>query len=149
MGLRYAGQEGTLTLLDATTQEELLASIGLESIMFAFPMELTETQFLGDNEGPEFREFPMGYELEFKFQPNDAAQLVAYANLIRDRAQGKPDSNHIFAAQVRFASPDGPTLQVTFADLHWEGLPFDMGGRTNFLTGTHRCKGKKYKIQVI
>ena len=146
MGLRYAGQEGTLTLINSTTQEQLLPSLNLESCSFGFPFELTKKQFMGEI-GPTYREFADGWELEYKFELDQADQVVAYVNAIKAKAEGK--STDKFAFQVRFASPDGPTLQITFRDGHFEGLPFEMGGRTEFLTSTHRAKGAPYKIQVI
>jgi hypothetical protein len=146
MGLRYAGQEGSLTLINTTTQDQLLPSIGLESTSFSFPFELTQKQFIGEI-GPDYREFANGWELEFKFEPTAAEEIVAYVNAIKAKAEGT--STDEFAVQLRFASPDGSTLQVTFRDGHFEGLPFELGGRTEFLTGTHRMKGKFYKIQVI
>lgn len=146
MGLRYAGQEGSLTLINSTTQEQLLPTVNLESTNFGFPFELTKKQFMGDI-GPTYREFADGWELEFKFEPDNADEIVAYANVVKAKAEGK--STDEFAFQVRFACPDGPTLQVTFRDGHFEGLPFEMGGRTDFLTGTHKVKGKTYKIQTI
>lgn len=146
MGLRYAGQEGSLTLINTTTQEQLLPTIGLESSSFGFPFELTKKQFIGEL-GPDYREFADGWELEFKFEPTNAEEIVAYVNVVKAKAEGK--STDEFAVQIRFASPDGPTLQITFRDGHFEGLPFEQAGRTEFLTGTHRMKGKTYKIQII
>lgn len=146
MSLRYAGQEGALTLINATTQEQLLPSIGLESTSFGFPFELTKKQFIGQI-GPDYREFADGWETEFKFEPQQADEVVAYVNVAKAKAEGK--STDEFALQLRFASPDGPTLQITLRDGHFEGLPFELAGRTEFLTGTHRMKGKTYKIQII
>lgn len=146
MGLRYAGQEGSLTLINSTTQEQLLPTINLESTSFGFPFELTKKQFIGKT-GPTYREFADGWELEFKFEPDNADEIVAYANAVKAKAEGA--STDEFAFQVRFASPDGPTLQITFRDGHFEGLPFELGGRTEFLTGTHKVKGEVYKIQTI
>jgi hypothetical protein len=146
MGLRYAGQEAALTLINTSTQDQLLPSIGLESTSFAFPFELTQKQFIGEI-GPDYREFANGWEVEFKFEPTIAEEIVAYVNAVKRKAEGA--SNEEFAVQLRFASPDGSTLQITLRDGHFEGLPFDLGGRTEFLTGTHRMKGKFYKIQVI
>jgi hypothetical protein len=146
MGLRYAGQEGALVLINSTTQEQKLPSMAIESTSFGFPFELTKKQFIGEL-GPDYREFADGYELEFKFEPTDADEVVDYVNAIKAKAEGR--STDEFAAQLRYASPDGSTLQITFRDLHWEGLPFEQASRTDFLTGTHRCKGKVYKIQVI
>lgn len=144
--LRYAGQEGSLTLINSTTQEQQLPSLNLESCSFGFPFELTKKQFIGEI-GPVYREFADGYEAEFKFEPSDADEIVAYVNAVKAKAEGA--STDEFAIQMRFASPDGPTLQVTFRDAHFEGLPFELGGRTEFLTGTHKVKGKTYKIQTI
>lgn len=146
MGLRYAGQEGALVLINSTTQEQLLPTLNLESTSFGLPFNLTKKDFIGDL-GPTYREFPDGWECEFKFEPNEAEEVAAYVNAIKAKAEG--ESVDEFAIQLRFASPDGSTLQITFRDAHFEGLPFDLGGRTEFLTGTHRCKGKVYKIQVI
>lgn len=146
MGLRFAGQEGSLTLINATTQEQLLPTLNLESVTFGLPFELTKKQFIGRT-GPVYREFADGWELEYKFEPDQAEEIVAYVNAAKAKAEGK--STDEFAYQVRFASPDGATLQITFRDGHFEGLPFEMGGRTEFLTGTHRSKGDVYKIQVI
>jgi hypothetical protein len=146
MGLRYAGQEGSLVLINSTSQDQLLPTIGLESTSFGFPFELTKKQFIGQI-GPDYREFADGWELEFKFEPANAEEVVAYVNAIKAKAEGK--SVDEFAAQLLFASPDGPTLQITFRDGHFEGLPFELSGRTEFLTGTHRMKGKIYKIQII
>lgn len=146
MGLRYAGQEGSLTLINSTTQDQLLPTINLESTSFGFPFELTKKQFIGKT-GPTYREFADGWELEFKFEPDNADEIVAYANAVKAKAEGA--STDEFAFQVRFASPDGPTLQITFRDGHFEGLPFELGGRTEFLTGTHKVKGEVYKIQTI
>lgn len=146
MGLRYAGQEGSLTLINATTQEQLLPSIGLESTSFGFPFELTKKQFIGRT-GPDYREFADGWELEFKFEPQQADELVDYVLAVKAKAKGETTTE--FAVQLRFASPDGPTLQITLRDGHFEGLPFELSGRSEFLTGTHRMKGDEYKIQII
>jgi hypothetical protein len=145
-GFRLAGQEGALSLLNTTTQDELLPALNLLSIKANFPFELVKREYIGET-GPDYREFGDGYELEVEAEPDDADQIAAYLNAITAKAQGK--SQDEFAAQMRLASPDGGTLQVTFRDIHWEGLPLDLGSRTDFLKLSLKGKGKVFKVQVI
>jgi hypothetical protein len=146
IGLRYAGAEGSLVLMNSTTGDELMAGMPLASIKWSFPLELVKKQYIGDI-GPTYREFSDGYELEAEVEPDDAEKFVAIINAVKAKAEGA--SSDEFAAQAKYASPSGSTFQVTFRDLHWEGIPGDMGGRTEFLKTTFKAKGKVYKVQVI
>lgn len=146
MGLRYAGQDGTLVLLNTTTQAQLLPGLNIASINFGFPFELLKKTYIGQI-GPQYREFDDGYELEWKFDVHDAGLLVAYANAVKGKARG--ESNLEFAAMIRYVALDAPTLQVVFRDMHWEGLPFESGGQRELLSATHRTKGAEYLIRTI
>lgn len=148
MGLRYSGQPGesSLTLINTTTQEQLLPSMALESVTVTLPLELVEKNYIGEV-GPDFREFGKGYEVEFKMAHTDAGETVALVNAIKAKAEGK--SVEEFALQTRYFSPGGATYQITLRDLHFEGIPFELGGRTDFLMSTIKAKGKNYKVNVI
>lgn len=145
IGLRYAGAEAGLTLINGDG-DEMMAGMPLASLKWSFPLELTKKQYIGDI-GPTFREFSDGYELEAEVEPDNADDFVAIINAVKAKAEGANDGE--FAANAKYASPSGSTFQVTFYDLHWEGIPGDMGGRTDFLKTTFKAKGKKYKVQVI
>lgn len=145
IGMRYAGAEGGVTLINADG-DELMPGMPVSSVKWSFPLELTKKQYIGDT-GPTFREFSDGYELEVECDPDNADDFVAMINAVKDKADGANSDE--FAAQAKYASPSGSTFQVTFRDLHWEGIPGDMGGRTDFLKTTFKAKGKVYKVQVI
>ena len=145
-GLRFAGQEGALTLLNSTTQDELLPAAPLLSVKVNLPFELVKREFIGEK-GPDYREFADGYEIEVEFEPDSADLIAAYANAILAKARG--ESSDQFAAQFRVAAIDDATLQITCLDIHWEGVPFDLGGRTEFLKSSLKGKGKTCKVQVV
>jgi hypothetical protein len=146
MALRYSGQEGAISIIDSTTQDALIPDVNIESFSFSFPYELVKKEFIGEL-GPDYREFADGYEFGCKAEINNAAQFVTFVNLLKAKAEGK--SADEFAAQIRMAGPDASTLQITFRDIHWEGLPFDLGSRTDFLTLDLKGKGKSYKVQIV
>lgn len=143
---RLAGQEGALTLINSTTQEQMMPSLFLESVTVTFPFEVVTKQFIGET-GPTHRAFGNGYEVEFKIEHDNAAEVVAMANAILAKVQGL--STDEFALQTRYRNADGDVLQITLRDLVFEGIPFELGGRTDFLTSSIKAKGKTFKIQAI
>lgn len=145
-GLRFAGEEGVISVLNTTTGDQQMPDINIESATVTLALELTMKQFIGDL-GPTFREFYNGYELELKLQPNDPAQLVAFMNAVIAKAQGL--INDEFAVSFKAVSPDRGAFRVTCRDLHWDSLPLDLPSRTDFLTLTLKAKGNVCKFQTV
>ena len=146
MALRFAGQETALSLIDSTTGDALLADMAMENVKITFPFELTKMEFLGEL-GPDYREFGDGAEVTFKFMHTDAAQTVTACNAMIAKAQGK--SNDEFALGTTFTSPDRGAFRVVLRDLHFEGVPLDMSGRTEFLESEITAKCKTFKIATV
>lgn len=142
---RFAGQQGSLVLLDSTSNDAILPDVNVESWTFEPQIELTEKAFVGEV-GPVFREFSKGYSLELKVEYNDAAQAVAWINLMKARLEGA--SSDEFAAGLKYTSLAGDAFRVTCRDLHIESNPFELGGQMDFLSGTVKFKGNQYKVEV-
>jgi len=142
---RFAGQEGSLVLLDVTTNDAILPDVYIESWTFEPQVELTEKKFIGEI-GPHYREFANGYSLEVKVQFNDAAQSVAWLNLMKARLEGA--SNDEFAAGLKYTALDLSAFRVTCRDLHLESDPMEFAGQTDFLQSTIKFKGTQYKVEL-
>lgn len=142
---RFAGQEGSVTVVDSTTGDALLADISVESFNVHLPFDVTKKDFIGEV-GPDFREFSDGYEVELKVEHNDAAQTVDFINAIV--AKARSESLDEFAASLKYVSPDGGAFRVILQDIHWEGPPLELAGRKEFLASTLKGKGKVFKVQL-
>ena len=142
---RFTGQQGSLVLQDITTGDAILPDVHIESWTFAVEIELTEKAFIGEV-GPTFREFAKGYSLELKVEYNDAAQVVAWINAMQARLSGA--SSDEIASSLKYTSRDGQAFRVTCRDLHIESNPFELGGQTEFLSGTIKFKGNQYAVAL-
>ncbi len=140
------GEECSLSVLNSTTKDPICADAGLEKLTFTIPFELTKKQFIGDV-GPTYREFGDGYEITFTIEHTQADQVVTLINALSARAQGS--SSDEFAAGCTFKSADGGSFRLSFYDLHFEGIPLDLSGRTEFLTTELKAKGKTFKAAII
>lgn len=146
-GMRFAGQEEVLSLINSTTGDPMLPDVGVEQSKVGFPLVLVKKDFLGEI-GPDYREFGDGYEVSFKFQHSDADSAVSYLNQVLAKAQGA--SVDEFALSMKFVSPVGGTFRVVLLDLHFENVgDLDMGSRTNLMDSEMKAKGKKFKIKKV
>lgn len=140
---RFAGQEGSFTLLNSTTGEQLLPDMHIESISASFLKEMVIKRYIGQI-GPEVRSFDDGYELGVKFDPHNAITLVAFVTLCQAKAQGK--INDEFAAQMKLVSPTGGTCRIVYRDVHWDSSPISLGGQHELLNKEIKGRGRTFKI---
>lgn len=146
MSLRFAGQEGALLFVDATSGDQLIADADVENIRITLLMELTMKQFIGEVSA-DYREFSNGAEVSFKFEHTDAGQTVDMVNQIVARAQGA--SSDEFDLSAKYVSPDGGGFRVILRDLKFEDIPLDLPARTDFLNTEMKAKCKVFKVQKV
>lgn len=146
MAMRFAGQENALTLVNSTTNDQLIPDMNLESCTVTLKFDLVQKQYMGEI-GPDYREFADGAEVEFKFAHNDALQSVTLLNALLARAQGK--STDEFAIASKYVSPDAGSFRVILRDLHFSDIPLDLSGRKEFLMSTIKASCKIVKIAQV
>lgn len=146
-GLRYSGQEASISIRNGTTRADFLVDVPVVNFNWSMPFELVKKDFIGQA-GPDYREISNGYELDLEIEPNNGKDFVDFINTLRDKALGKITDEFIVQALYE-ATADGVTFQVTFYDVHWEGVPGSLGGRNEFLKSSLKGKGKYMKAEVI
>lgn len=145
---RFAGQEGVVALVNSTSQEALLADVGVKSWNFGAPFSITEEEFIGET-GPKLREFADAITLELEVSWAGAEQTANYLAAMLAKARGA--STDEFQAALKYRSLTGGTFRIVLRDLHSEGVPIDTRGRKEFTNGTLRFKvePKNVKVEVV
>jgi hypothetical protein len=145
-GLRFAGQDASITLANLTTGAQVVPDIPIEKSTITFNMVVNKKEFLGEI-GPDYREFTDGVTIDLSVEPNDAGQIVDLVSQIQAKAQGA--STDQFAYSAQFTSPDGGVFRVVVPDIHWDTFALEMAGRTELASTTLKAMAKTFKIQKV
>lgn len=145
MAERYSGQQASITLVNNTTQDAVLASLALVSMTFTIDIELVSRDFIGET-GTDYREFANGASIEAEIELTDAGQTLAFVNAVQARAKGL--ANDRFSVSSEFKSVDGGNFRLIFPDVRFEGLPIALGGRKDFAKLSIKGKCKTFKAQL-
>ncbi len=139
---RFAGQEATLSIVNTTTGDPLIADVLLESATVTLPFDVVKKQYMGEI-GPRYRMFADGWEADIKVAPTSAPQMVELANLLVAKASGLIQDE--IALQMKYVSPTG-AFRIVLRDGACDGIPLDTGGGHEFLESGLKWKGQQFKI---
>jgi hypothetical protein len=143
---RTSGQEASFTVLDATTGVQQIPDALIESFSFTSLAEEVKKKYLGQV-GPTIRTFYDGYELSFKFDPNNAASIVAFVSLVVAKQKGQIADEFAFSA--KFGSPTGGKWRIRFLDVQFGGQSFSLAGQHELLGADIKGTGNKFTIERV
>lgn len=139
---RIKGQEVSIAItVDGALQTQINT---VQSAEIEFELDLLEEGYLGETSDRVDSVFKL-IRVNLEGHANNQAYLEL-ADAIAARAQNRAGGVTQIDIIGSFAFPNGDFPSVVVPDVYFEGIPFDIGGRGEFVSFTLSGKASDYKI---
>lgn len=133
MGIRLKGQEVDVVIMKNGVDNRTLSEI--RSFSAELKLNILEEGYLGQTTD-QYDDIFLGVkgDMEVHISKADAFSL-GFDIVDRARNRGRnPAANYQFNAKASFQFPDGTRVRLLFKDLYFEGIPINVGGRSEYVT---------------
>ena len=144
MGQRIKGQETIVTAIGPNGIEEGFTAV--KSFEAEIQMELLTENYLGETTTRKDDIFHgMRGKLEFDMENTE---FFRFAERVTNRAQRRAPAtaSDEFTIQTVLSFPSGESQTVLFQDVFFEAIPFSVGSRSEYMTGSVGFESSRMKF---
>lgn len=142
MAQRVKGQDTSLIIMvDGNLQTRIDT---ISSAEFEFEMTLLEEEYLGET-AMRYDSIYNGIRVEMEYHMT-AQQAMELADSIARRARRQAGAPVRIDLLGTFFFPNGDTPSLQLTDLYFDSMPFEIGSRQDYVSGTFTAKCSDYEI---